>query len=50
MIEPVLKDFDSSAGLIGIREKLNNEVGYGEIRLVIAWNIYKKQQELSGSE
>lgn len=50
MIEPILKDFDGNGGLTGIREKLNNEVGYGEIRLVIAWTHYKRQQELSGSE
>jgi hypothetical protein len=44
LIEPAIKDFNGEGGLTAIREKLNNEVGFGEIKLVIAWNEYKKQQ------
>lgn len=44
LIEPVLNEFDGAASLTAIREKLNNEVGYGEIKLVMAWSEFKKQQ------
>jgi uncharacterized protein YpbB len=43
MIEPVAKTF-SGGSLTPIKGKLGNEISFGEIRLVIAWLEYQKNQ------
>jgi PIF1-like helicase/Helix-turn-helix domain/HRDC domain/Helicase len=40
LIEPAIKNFDGGS-IISIKEKLGNTVGFGEIRLVIAWTAFK---------
>ena len=44
IIEPALKDFNGGS-LTAIKERLGNSVGFGEIRLVIAWNEFQKGLE-----
>lgn len=41
LIEPAIRDFDSGS-IIPIKEELGNDIGFGEIRLVIAWALFKK--------
>ncbi len=40
LIEPVLKDFNGGS-ITHIKEKLGKDTSFGEIRLVIAWTIFK---------
>lgn len=47
LIEPALKDFNGKA-LVPIKEKLGSAIGFGEIKLVIAWQEY--QNSLKESE
>lgn len=41
LIEPVAREFKGGS-ITPIREKLGNAVGFGEIRLVLAWLSYQK--------
>ncbi|MEI9808191.1 MAG: helix-turn-helix domain-containing protein [Bacteroidota bacterium] len=41
LIQPAIKNFEGGA-LNLIREKLGNSIGFGEIKLVIAWQAYQK--------
>jgi len=41
LIEPVVKEFEGGS-IKPIKDKLGESVGFGEIRLVIAWEDYKK--------
>lgn len=41
LIEPYVRDFDSGS-IMPIKEKLGNNVSFGEIRLVLAWVAFKK--------
>jgi ATP-dependent DNA helicase RecQ len=43
LIEPVLGGFDG-VSLAPVKERLGNNVSYGEIKLVIAWKEFLKQQ------
>lgn len=40
LIEPAIKDFNGGS-ILPVKEKLGNTVGFGEIRLVIAWADFK---------
>ncbi|MBC7872996.1 MAG: helix-turn-helix domain-containing protein, partial [Ferruginibacter sp.] len=40
LIEPVIKEYNGGPVTL-IRQKLGNEVGFGEIRLAIAWSAFK---------
>lgn len=42
LIEPLLKDFDGGS-ITPIKEKLGNDVSYGEIRLAIAWSLFRRK-------
>jgi len=41
ILEPVLKDYTGEP-LTSLKERLGNEIGFGDIRLFIAWNEYRK--------
>ena len=41
LIEPVIKDFNDGS-LTPIKERLGNDISFGEIKLAIAWLKYKK--------
>ena len=41
LIEPLVKEFYHGSSVMPIKEKLGNDVSYGEIRLVIAWNEFQ---------
>jgi ATP-dependent DNA helicase RecQ len=43
LIEPVLKIFDG-VSITPIKEKLGNDISYGEIKLVMAWKEFQEQQ------
>jgi Cdc6-like AAA superfamily ATPase len=45
LIEPAIKNFNGGS-IIPIREKLGTTVGFGEIRLVIAWTEFKNNVKL----
>lgn len=47
LIEPAIKDFDGGSIMV-IKEKLGNAVGFGEIRLAIAWRRFIKSTEQAG--
>ena len=47
LIEPVLEDFKGGS-IIPIKEKLGSKVGFGDIRLVIAWAWFKKNKPQTG--
>jgi len=40
LIEPAIKNFEGGA-ITPIKEKLGNDVGFGEIRLMLAWQQYQ---------
>jgi hypothetical protein len=40
LIEPLLKDIGEGS-IVQIRERLGNSIGFGEIRLVMAWSAFK---------
>jgi ATP-dependent DNA helicase RecQ len=40
LIEPVLKGFNGGS-ITPIKEKLGKDISFGEIRLVIAWTLFK---------
>jgi hypothetical protein len=42
IIEPMVREFHNGASITPIKEKLGDNVSYGEIRLVIAWSEFKK--------
>ena len=44
LIEPAVKDFEGGA-IAPIKEKLGNDIGFGEIRLVLAWQHYQNSIE-----
>ena len=44
IIEPVLKNFNGGS-ITSIKEKVGNSIGFGEIRLAIAWNDFKRSNE-----
>jgi hypothetical protein len=44
IIEPVLKDYNGGS-ITSIKEKLGNSIGFGEIRLAIAWYDFKRSNE-----
>ncbi|HLG39473.1 MAG TPA: helix-turn-helix domain-containing protein, partial [Chitinophagaceae bacterium] len=41
LIEPVVKNFEGGS-ITPIKEKLPNDIGFGEIRLVLAWKEFQK--------
>jgi hypothetical protein len=43
LIEPAIKDFEGGS-ITPIKEKLRSDIGFGEIRLVLAWQDYKKNK------
>ncbi len=43
LIEPAIKDFNGGA-ITPVKEKLESDISYGEIRLVIAWAEFQKAQ------
>ncbi|HEX7904531.1 MAG TPA: helix-turn-helix domain-containing protein [Chitinophagaceae bacterium] len=43
LIEPVIKEY-SGGPLASIKEKLGNKIGFGEIKLVLAWTAFQKNQ------
>jgi len=43
LIEPAIKDFNGKA-IASIKQKLGNEVGFGEIKLAIAWSAFIKSK------
>ena len=43
LIEPVLSEF-GGVSLAPVKERLGNDVSYGEIKLVMAWKEFQKQQ------
>ncbi len=43
-IEPALKDFNRGS-IASMKEKLCHEVGFGEIRLVIEWTLFKRSSK-----
>ncbi len=43
-IEPVIKDFEGGS-ITAIKEKLGNDVSFGEIKLALAWQSYLKEKE-----
>lgn len=42
-MEPLTKDF-TGVSIITIKEQLGDTVSFGEIRLMLAWQEYLKQQ------
>jgi hypothetical protein len=42
LIEPLVRDYREGSPLAPIKEQLGDNVSYGEIRLVIAWNQFQK--------
>ncbi len=44
IIEPVIKDYDGGS-ITSIKEKVGSSIGFGEIRLAIAWNDFKRNKE-----
>jgi hypothetical protein len=42
IIEPALKEFNGGS-IAPIKEKLSNDISYGEIRLAIAWSLFKQK-------
>lgn len=44
LIEPAIKNFEGGA-ITPIKEKLGNDVGFGEIKLVLAWQEYQSSVE-----
>jgi hypothetical protein len=40
LIEPAIKDFDGGS-ILPIKEKLGNDIGFGEIRIMIAWQEFQ---------
>ncbi len=43
IIEPAIKDFEGGA-ITPLKEKLGNDIGFGEIRLALAWQEYQKNK------
>jgi hypothetical protein len=43
LIEPAIKNFEGG-NITPIKEKLGNDVGYGEIKLVLAWQEFQKNK------
>jgi ATP-dependent DNA helicase RecQ len=41
LIEPVIKDYEGGA-IAPIKEKLGTNIGFGDIRMVLAWQEYQK--------
>jgi hypothetical protein len=41
LIEPVIRNF-AGGSITPIKEKLGNDIGFGEIRLVLAWRAHQK--------
>jgi len=48
LIEPAIRDFGGGS-ITPVKEKLGNDIGYGEIRLVLAWQQYQNGIEESGT-
>jgi ATP-dependent DNA helicase RecQ len=46
LIVPALKEFNGST-MTPIKEKLGNAIGFGEIRLALAWLEYQKEHHSS---
>lgn len=44
-IEPVVKDFEEGS-ITPLKEQLGDDITYGEIRMVIAWHTFQKQQAI----
>lgn len=44
IIEPVIKDFNGGS-ITSIKEKVGSSIGFGEIRLAIAWHDFKRSKE-----
>ena len=44
IIEPVIKDFNGGS-ITSIKEKVGSSIGFGEIRLAIAWHDFIKSKE-----
>ncbi len=42
MIEPVIRDFKDGS-IVPLKEKLGNEISFGEIRLALAWKAFKEK-------
>jgi ATP-dependent DNA helicase RecQ len=40
LIEPAIKDFNGGS-ILPIKEKLGNDIGFGEIRIMIAWQEFQ---------
>jgi hypothetical protein len=45
LIEPHLENFESGSSIIPIKQKLGDEVSYGEIKMVLASKQWEKQKE-----
>ncbi len=43
LIEPAIKDFNGET-ITSIKQKLGNEIGFGEIKLAIAWSTFIKSK------
>ena len=44
LMEPLIKDF-TGGPVASIKVQLGDEVSFGEIRWMLAWQEYKKQQK-----
>ena len=44
LMEPVIKNFEGGS-ITPIKQQLGNDVSFGEIRLVMAWNEFQKEKE-----
>jgi hypothetical protein len=42
LIEPALQEFEKGSSLNAIKDKLPSAIGYGDIKLVMAWMNYIK--------
>jgi PIF1-like helicase/Helix-turn-helix domain/HRDC domain/Helicase len=46
IIEPALDAYDKTLGLTPLKEKLGSDITYGEIRLVVAWKEFEKNNQV----
>jgi uncharacterized protein YpbB len=49
LIEPALKDYDGS-GITQLKNKLDSSIGFGEIRLVLAWKDFQNKKATDSNE
>jgi hypothetical protein len=45
LIEPHLENFESGSSIIPIKQKLGDEISYGEIRMVLASKQWEKMKD-----